>query len=63
MHAPILKYCLHLGQEQVVPRGSPLASDDAASGDYRRKLPENKEGVKLLDLFAGDDIFAAGHEE
>ena len=44
-----------------MPCGSPLASDDA--GDYQRKLPENKEGVKLLDLFAGDDIFAAGHEE
>ena len=60
MH-PIYNYCLHLGQEQVVPCESPVSSDNA--GDCQRKLPENKEGVKLLDLFAGDDIFAAGHEE
>ena len=54
-------FFVHLGQEQVVPCGSPVASDDG--GDFQRKLPENKEGVKPFDLFAGEDIFAASHEE
>lgn len=54
----------HCAQEQVVPALSPqeLASVSKFE-DYRRRLPEDKEGVKPLDLFNGDDIFAASHEE
>ena len=57
---------LYSGQEQVVPGyNSPLwCMEDSACrvDDIQRKLPENSEGVKPLDLFTGDDIFAC-HEE
>ena len=41
---------------------SPVHTEDSNVVDVKRKLPENSEGVKPLDLFAGDDIFAC-HEE
>ena len=43
---------------------SPLwcMEDSCRVDDIQRKLPENSEGVKPLDLFTGDDIFAC-HEE
>jgi len=54
---------LYSGQEQVVPSyNSPLCMEDYCRMDIQRKLPENNEGVKPLDLFKGDDIFAY-HEE
>eukprot|EP00731_Ephydatia_muelleri_P016651 Em0009g1075a len=54
----------HHAQEQVVPALSPqeLASVSKFE-EYRRKLPEEKQSVKPLDLFNGDDIFAPSHEE
>lgn len=41
---------------------SPVRGEDSDVVDIKRKLPESSEGVKLLDLFTGDDIFAC-HEE
>ena len=53
----------HADQEQVVPSyNSPVCGEDSDVVDVKRKLPENREGVKPLDLFTGDEIFAC-HEE
>ena len=67
---------LYKGSEQVVPgAGSPLEvaarqrgpshAEDKPRGwlnDCQRSLPKDKKGVKPLDLFSGDEIFA-NHEE
>jgi hypothetical protein len=42
--------------EQVVPSCSSIADEMEAS------YPTNQDGVKLFELFTGDDIFAH-HEE
>lgn len=63
--------------EQVVPNSiSPLecrckmqcgVDSSSRSGDgsspCKRQLPTNKEGVKPLDLFSGDEIFPNHNEE
>ena len=67
-HWTCLSWCLLLrsptAQEQVVPNcNSPIGDNKLSEAlEYQRKLPEKKEGVKELELFAGDDIFAC-HEE
>ena len=39
--------------------------DDSSSdgSSYQRRLPTRKEGVKPLNLFSGDEIFANHNEE
>ena len=50
------------GQEQVVPSCSPIVETGEVEVSYGEKdVPGNKDGIKILELFAGDDIFA--HEE
>ena len=64
--------------EQVVPGfGSPLEAEESRQRQCtaqlttgrkelnsvcQRSLPQSKQGVKPLDLFSGDEIFA-NHEE
>ena len=64
MHLQLSVLLTDPAQEQVVPVLSPqeVASISKAE-DYRRRLPEEKDGVKPLDLFNGEDIFAPSHEE
>ena len=52
------------GMNQVVPNCSPviLTAEEEKEQSPPRTVATNKEGVKLLELFAGSDIFAH-HEE
>lgn len=56
--ADIVAITMLADSEQVVPECSPVQEKEAAEVEYSM----NKDGVKLLNLFTGDDIFAH-HEE
>lgn len=57
---------LYIGQEQVVPScGDSGPGKNSHGGEEKvnqRDLSTYKGGIKLLELFAGDDIFA-GRED
>lgn len=47
-----------------VPSGSGVEGSGRSEGSgCQRRLPTNKEGVKPLDLFSGDEIFPNHNEE
>lgn len=47
-----------------VPSGSGVEGSSRSEGSgCQRRLPTNKEGVKPLDLFSGDEIFPNHNEE